>query len=382
YFLIIISLLIISFVGKKTKKLSSEKYLNLRNFGVFTLIYIVLVGLITQILKHLIGRPRPNYMNLEKTLDFNFFSFDASFHSFPSGHSSTIFAVVLILGILIPSLRIFFLLLGFVVAISRVVVGAHYTSDIIAGGLIAIIIYKILFYLIERHYPKMSFQKFEIISASSLLKTNIIFCLVGIFITVGFAFDVFLSGLFYYDSGQFFLQSYDTLSIFFRDILLPFLIVYIFILPIIGNYFSIHQIYFGHKFNFKEIVFIWIAVAVTIIMFVNILLKNMWGRARPNDIMQFGGNDFFTPWYKFSDSCISNCSFVSGDASVGFALVVFYFLTKKNIYIYLSVIFGVSLGIIRIVAGGHFLSDIIFAQIIVTALIFASFIIYKRLFNE
>ena len=113
----------------------------------------------------------------------------------------------------------------------------------------------------------------------------------------------------------------------------------------------------------------------------NILLKDMWGRARPNDIIEFGGKDVFTPWYKFGDSCVSNCSFVSGDASVGFALIVFYFITKKNIFIYLSILFGTSLGFIRIIAGGHFFSDVVFSQIIVTGIMFSSFFIYKRVFN-
>ncbi len=108
----------------------------------------------------------------------------------------------------------------------------------------------------------------------------------------------------------------------------------------------------------------------------------MWGRARPNEIQQFGGNDLFTPWFRFGDSCFSNCSFVSGDASVGFALIVFYFITKNNFFIYMSIFFGLSLGFIRIIAGGHFLSDIIFAQIVVTAMMFIIFIIYKRVLND
>jgi lipid A 4'-phosphatase len=108
----------------------------------------------------------------------------------------------------------------------------------------------------------------------------------------------------------------------------------------------------------------------------------MWGRTRPNDTLEFGGKDVFSPWYKFGDSCTSNCSFVSGDASVGFALIVFYFITKKNIYIYLSILSGLSLGFIRISAGGHFLSDVVFSQIIVTGMIFLSYILFKNITNE
>ena len=49
-----------------------------------------------------------------------------------------------------------------------------------------------------------------------------------------------------------------------------------------------------------------------LIIVVNALLKNNWGRARPNDILELGGIEKFTPWYQFSESCASNCSFVSG----------------------------------------------------------------------
>ena len=382
YFLIIISVFLFSLIGKKTKLISVKKWLYLKNLTYFSFFYLVLVGLITQILKHIIGRPRPNYVDFEIGTSFKFFSTDASFHSFPSGHSSTIFAVALILSLLIPSLRLFFLLFGFIVALSRVVVGAHFTTDIVASGLIAIILYKIYLIILEKRYPSLSFQGFKIKNNSLLLRVNIVFLIIGVFLTIGYAFDIFVSGLFYYGDAQFFLQSQQLLSVVFRDILLPFLVIYIFILPVIGGVFSVRKIYFGHRFCFKEIVFILIAGATTLVLVVNVLLKNMWGRARPNDILQFGGNDVFTPWYKFGDSCVSNCSFVSGDASVGFALVVFYFLTKKNIYIYLSILFGISLGFIRIIAGGHFISDIIFSYIIVTGALFFSFLIYRRFFGE
>ena len=382
YFLIIFSFFLLSFFGNKTKLISVKKCLYLKNLTYFSFFYLVLVGLITQLLKHIIGRPRPNYVDVNSDTGFNFFSTDASFHSFPSGHSSTIFAIALILSLMLPGLRVFFFLFAFIVAISRVVVGAHFTTDILAGGLLAIILYKIFLVFLEKRFLFITVQNVTIKNTSLLLKINIVFLIIGGFLTVGYALDVFVSSLFYYGDSQFFLQSQQLLSLIFRDVLLPFLVLYIFVLPIIGRVVPFDKIYFGYKFSFKEIIFIWITGATTLILVVNALLKNMWGRTRPNDILQFGGGDFFVPWYRFGDSCISNCSFVSGDSSVGFALIIFYFLTKKNIFIYLSVLLGVSLGVIRIIAGGHFFSDVIFSQIIVTGVMFFSFVIYNRFFNE
>ena len=108
----------------------------------------------------------------------------------------------------------------------------------------------------------------------------------------------------------------------------------------------------------------------------------MWGRARPNDILNFGGDAVFTPWYKLGESCFSNCSFVSGDSSVGFMFVIFYLITKIKAYFYLALFFGISLGLVRIMAGGHFFSDIIFSNIIVTASLMISIILYNRLYDK
>ena len=90
-------------------------------------------------------------------------------------------------------------------------------------------------------------------------------------------------------------------------------------------------------------------------------LKNLWGRSRPNDILDFGGTNNFTPWYQITDQCINNCSFVSGDSSVGFALIVFYFIIKKTIYLWIALIIGIFLGLIRIMEGEHFISDVVFS---------------------
>ena len=129
-------------------------------------------------------------------------------------------------------------------------------------------------------------------------------------------------------------------------------------------------------------VYVWISGAVTVLLVVNVILKNMWGRSRPNDVSYFGGFQDFTPWYKISNACTSNCSFVSGDSSVGFLLIIFYFITKKVVYLYLGLILGSALGFIRIVAGGHFFSDIIFSQIVVTVTTLLSFILYKKLYDK
>jgi undecaprenyl-diphosphatase len=56
--------------------------------------------------------------------------------SFPSGHAATAFGAAVALGLLVPWLRIPALAVAGLVAFSRVYLGVHYTSDVIAGGLL------------------------------------------------------------------------------------------------------------------------------------------------------------------------------------------------------------------------------------------------------
>ena len=382
YFLIFFFVFIISFFAKKKNLVSLKNYSYLKNLSLFSFSYILLVGLLTQILKHLVGRPRPNHINLSENFNFSFFTTESAFHSFPSGHSSTIIAVTLIVSLLLPKLKIFFYICGFLIALSRVVVGAHFVTDVIAGAILAIIVYKIFNFFLKKKYPKFYLTSLEIGNVSTLTRIMVIFFIIALFLTIGPEFDIFLSSLFYYGNNQFMIQSFYFFSIFFRKIILPFLLIYIFIFPILTKFLPIQKIYFGYKFSLREIVFIWLSGLITLIVFVNVLLKNMWGRTRPNDVVQFEGGGSFTPWYIFGDTCTSNCSFVSGDASVGFILVVFYFITQRRIYCYLALFFGIILGFVRIMAGGHFLSDVVFSQIVVTASILIFFILYKQLYEK
>src|SRR3972149_7238749 len=88
-------------------------------------------GLLVQILKHLFGRVRPWALGAG-----NFFGphLGGSFSSFPSGHSVSLFALAAILGHALPSWRSGFFALAALGALSRVIVGAHFLSDVVAGA--------------------------------------------------------------------------------------------------------------------------------------------------------------------------------------------------------------------------------------------------------
>lgn len=92
-----------------------------------------LTGLVALAAKNLIGRARPKHFDLEGIWSFDPLGFDHSWTSFPSGHSTTAGAVAVIIWLLWPAWRLPGVALCAAIAYSRVVVGAHYPSDIVAG---------------------------------------------------------------------------------------------------------------------------------------------------------------------------------------------------------------------------------------------------------
>ena len=100
---------------------------------------------------------------------------------------------------------------------------------------------------------------------------------------------------------------------------------------------------------------------------VNLGFKDHWGRPRPSTVTEFGGYKAYTPPLNPSDQCARNCSFVSGEASsiyiVGFA-AAFLFPSAWGIWTVVAIIAGTFAGFVRMAEGGHFLSDVLFAGVL------------------
>jgi len=97
-------------------------------------------------------------------------------------------------------------------------------------------------------------------------------------------------------------------------------------------------------------------------LLVNTLLKDQWGRARPAQVTEFGGQAQFTPPWVISDQCKRNCSFVCGDCSVGFVLLALAFVSRRpRLWWAIGLSVGGLFGFMRMGQGGHFFSDVIFS---------------------
>lgn len=103
---------------------------------------------------------------------------------------------------------------------------------------------------------------------------------------------------------------------------------------------------------------------------VNTIFKDHWGRARPHQILEFGGTAHFSPAVVLSDQCARNCSFPSGHAALGFWLLAFAVAVpprwRTPLYVFALAV-GMLVGLMRIAQGAHFLSDVIAAALLVVA---------------
>ena len=98
----------------------------------------------------------------------------------------------------------------------------------------------------------------------------------------------------------------------------------------------------------------------------NVILKDHWGRPRPIDVHQFGGDYRFMPWWDPRGGCPDNCSFVAGEPSGAFWALAPAALAAPELQpvAYAAALaFGAGIGVLRIAAGAHFFSDVVFAGV-------------------
>jgi membrane-associated phospholipid phosphatase len=98
-----------------------------------------LPSLAATLIKDAVGRGRPDRFDQYGTLSFQPNWLDWTFQSFPSGHATTAFALAAAIGFISP--RWFYPGLAFaaVVGVSRVSLGVHYTSDVVAGAILGVL---------------------------------------------------------------------------------------------------------------------------------------------------------------------------------------------------------------------------------------------------
>lgn len=173
--------------------------------------------------------------------------------------------------------------------------------------------------------------------------------------------DLWASELFYRASDGFFLANWPlfrllreglpyAVAIFAALLVIALVVAFLRRRPVLG-------------LDAKAALFLLLSLALGPGITVNTIFKDHWGRARPVQITEFGGDKKFTPAFVPADQCARNCSFPAGDPSIGFYLVSAALLAPagrgRRSGIAGAVTLGATLGVVRLAQGGHFLSDVV-----------------------
>lgn len=358
---------------------------------------VLFSGIFVQLLKHGFGRARPELFTELGAYSFHPFIFDYSFNSFPSGHATTAGAVAWFLCWLLPRHRSLILTLTVIVAMTRVLTGHHYPSDVVAGfalgmGTSWLMIRALLMSgkLPARHDPVFAMVRNRMATRikrfgtslswsppmrDPLYMTLLITILIGLNAAMVLFFaapqiDVAVSSMFFDAQKGFALADDPVLGAirmsFLRIIQLAA------ILSLIA-YLLWWRLYRRLRIPRALPAFAMSSFAVGPALLVNGVFKSNWGRARPAEIETFSGERLFTLPFERADQCLSNCSFPSGEGA-GIAMFVIVggvllwpWLNRRRWVVapvLIIALFGIGL---RVAMGRHFLSDSVFSVLMMAA---------------
>jgi len=129
-----LTLVIISFtIGGIGLWINSDRW---KFAGLYSLLAHGISGLLTQILKHSLSRPRPRLMD---TTSWDIGpTLESGLDSFPSGHTSGSFSMAMVLSYYFPKGKIIWFGLASFNALCRVIKGSHFPTDVLGGMIIGI----------------------------------------------------------------------------------------------------------------------------------------------------------------------------------------------------------------------------------------------------
>lgn len=105
---------------------------------VYALIQLIVTGSV-QLLKRTVARHRP-YQRLSQISPLR----TEHDSSFPSGHTAAACASAMVIAVYLPAYALAGFMLAGLVGCSRVYIGVHYPSDVMVGGLIGLVLTKLL----------------------------------------------------------------------------------------------------------------------------------------------------------------------------------------------------------------------------------------------
>ncbi|MBL6752372.1 MAG: phosphatase PAP2 family protein [Nevskia sp.] len=203
----------------------------------------------------------------------------------------------------------------------------------------------------------------EVWTRLMLMRTAMIVCTATLIVLP--ELDMGLSGLFYRPDQGFYLDHSLPVQIAYKGV--PLLLCAV-VPALIGGlaWFSRSRDARARRYR-SYFAFALLSLALGPGLVGNTLLKEHWGRPRPEQITQFGGTGDYVPAYLPSRQCTHNCSFVSGHAAVGYWLMSGAWLWPRRRWRWRAagLLAGSLVGLARIAQGGHFFSDVAGALLVV-----------------
>jgi membrane-associated phospholipid phosphatase len=180
--------------------------------------------------------------------------------------------------------------------------------------------------------------------------------------------DLYVAGLFYGENGFIGHESFErAIRAFFN--ITPFLALAAF-----AGAYAMRR--FGFEVPYaptgRQMAFLIATMAIGPGLIVNLGLKDNTHRPRPAHTRDFGGSDEFRPWYRFDGECRRNCSFVSGEGAEAFWMVAPASLApiqERPLLIAGALLFGALTSLLRMAFGGHYLSDVLLAGLLMLILV-------------
>jgi lipid A 4'-phosphatase len=106
--------------------------------ALFIFVVVAGSGIVTDVVKVICGRARPKLLFADNFYGFTWGATQADYWSFPSGHATTAAALATALFLLWPRGLPLYVVAALLVMASRIILDAHYTSDVIAGAAIGV----------------------------------------------------------------------------------------------------------------------------------------------------------------------------------------------------------------------------------------------------
>jgi lipid A 4'-phosphatase len=110
----------------------------------------------------------------------------------------------------------------------------------------------------------------------------------------------------------------------------------------------------------RTVVFLVTTFLLAPVFFANVVFKENWGRPRPYHVSQHGGASQFVAWWDPRGTCKRSCSFFSGEVSAAawtMGPAVLLSGPPGVIAVAASILFTISIAVVRMAQGGHFFSD-------------------------